>query len=58
MAATAAACLVNDQQFFEPGSTAFCVQFATEFTSRAAPRTVLQAAVARARPMSVAVVIF
>jgi hypothetical protein len=37
---------------------AFSVQFATEFTSRAAPRTVLHAAVASAAVISAAVTSF
>jgi hypothetical protein len=37
---------------------AFSVQFATEFTSRAAPRTVLHAATPSAAPISTTVVIF
>ena len=39
-------------------SIVFSVQFATEFTSRAAPRTVLQAAVASAAVISAAVTNF
>jgi hypothetical protein len=46
----AAVCLLNDQQL--PPFIVFWVQLATELTSRAAPRTVLQAAIASAAPMS------
>jgi hypothetical protein len=41
-----------------PPSIVFSVQFATEFTSWAAPRTVLQAAVASAAVISAAVTSF
>jgi hypothetical protein len=41
-----------------PPFIVFSVQFATEFTSRAAPRTVLHAAVTMAAPISATVRIF
>jgi hypothetical protein len=48
---------VNGQQLPVP-SIAFSVQLATEFTSAAAPRTVLQAAVASTIVNRAAVIIF
>jgi hypothetical protein len=51
MAAVAPLCLAAAPQQVRP-FTVFSVQFATELTSRAAPRTVLQAATARAAPIN------
>jgi hypothetical protein len=49
-------CLLNAQQL--PPLIVFSVQFATELTSRAAPRTVLHAASASAVLIKTTVVIF
>src|SRR4051812_48689683 len=57
MAVATAVCLAAVQQRWVP-LIAFSVQFATEFTSRAAPRTVLQAASTSAAPISATVVTF
>jgi hypothetical protein len=46
----------RDQQL--PPFIVFCVQLATELTSRAAPRTVLQAAIAKATPINPTVMAF
>jgi len=51
-------CLLAERRQQLPPFMVFSVQLATEFTSLAAPRTVLQAATARAKPSNATVANF